>query len=156
MLQLMDLASQYAPLMQAIARIGCLLAGCCYGKLAPDLPWAITFTRPDGFAPLQLPLHPTQIYFGLASLCIFFIMVTVARVSTTKPGQLTCLYLILESLSRFTLDFWRGDRGPLHEIPLGSFARFILSTLQLYSAVFFTLCLVGLLIVSLSKRRSTT
>lgn len=152
-LQLMDLACQYAPLMQAIARSGCLFAGCCYGRLAPDLPWAITFTSPEGFAPLHLPLHPTQIYLGLSSLCIFIIMIIIAKTVTTKPGQLTCVYLVFESLSRFTIDFWRGDRGPLSEISLGSHASFMLSAMQLYSATFFALCLVGLLLVSLKKHR---
>lgn len=156
MLKLMDLASQYAPLMQAIARMGCLFAGCCHGRLAPDLPWAITFTNADGFAPLHLPLHPTQIYLGLASLCIFIIMTILANTITTKPGQLSCLYLIFESLARFTLDFWRGDRGILHAINLGPHAQLALSTPQLYSAVFFVLCLVGLIIVSYTQRSSKT
>lgn len=151
-LKLLDLASQYAPLMQAIARTGCLLAGCCHGCLAPNLPWAITFTNLDGFAPVHLPLHPTQIYLGLASLAIFFIMTILANTLKTKPGQLACVYLMLESISRFTIDIWRGDRGTLHEIALGSHTRLFVSAPQLYSAIFFALCIIGLLIVSYQKR----
>ncbi len=155
-LQLIDLACQYAPLMQAIARSGCLFAGCCYGRIAADLPWSITFTNPDGFAPLQLPLHPTQIYLGLSSLCIFIIMMIIAKIGTTKPGQLSFIYLILESISRYTLDFWRGDRGQLTEISLGSSTSFMLSAPQIYSATFFGLCLIGLIIVSWKKHKATS
>ncbi len=152
-LQLMDLACQYAPLMQAIARSGCLLAGCCYGKIAADLPWSITFSNPDGFAPLHFPLHPTQIYLGLASFCIFIVVTIIAQTNKTRPGQISFIYLILESISRFTLDFWRGDRGPLSEFSLGSSASLTLSAPQIYSVVFFVLCLIGLVIVS--KKNST-
>jgi phosphatidylglycerol:prolipoprotein diacylglycerol transferase len=155
-LPLLDLASLYAPLMQAIARFGCLFAGCCYGEVAHNLPWAITFTDPNGFAPLHFPLHPTQMYLALASFCIFILINLFARIVTTQAGQLSFIFLILESLSRFTLDFWRGDRGPLFEFSLGSHARFLLSEMQCYSATFFALCLVGLIIVSWKKSQQST
>ena len=60
-LLLLDLMVPCLALGQAIGRLGCLFAGCCYG--APtDLPWAITFTNPDSVAPLNVALHPTQLY----------------------------------------------------------------------------------------------
>jgi len=123
-LPLLDLVSQFAPLLQAISRIGCLMAGCCYGILAPTIPWAITFTNPESTIPpylLGLPLHPTQIYLSLASFGIFLFLYFFSHLFVSKAGQLTCIYLILESLSRFTIDFWRGDRGDL--IELTSFNR---------------------------------
>ncbi len=139
--------------MQAIARFGCLFAGCCYGKVAPDLPCAITFTNPEGFAPLHLPLHPTQLYLALASFTIFLMLPLFKKILTSKPGQITCIYLILESISRFTIDFWRGDRGQLTEISLGSKASLFLSTAQLYSLTFFVVCIVGLIIVSIKSTK---
>jgi phosphatidylglycerol:prolipoprotein diacylglycerol transferase len=51
-------------------RLGCLFAGCCYGK-ATDLPWAITFTNTESLAPLGVPLHPTQLYAAINNLLIF-------------------------------------------------------------------------------------
>lgn len=158
-LEFLDFVSQYAPLMQAIARFGCLFAGCCYGKIAADLPWAITFTNPDGFAPINLPLHPTQLYLALASFCIFLALPLFKKIVAPKPGQLTFIYLILESISRFTLDFWRGDHdcgNCIHEIPFDAFginARFMLSTMQLYSLVFFIVCIIGLVIVSVKSNK---
>src|SRR5262245_54769006 len=48
-----------------VGRLGCLFAGCCYGK-PTTVPWAITFTNPYAAAnvgtPLNVPLHPTQLY----------------------------------------------------------------------------------------------
>lgn len=154
-LELLDLACEYAPLMQAIARFGCLFAGCCYGEIAANLPWSITFTNPNGFAPLHVPLHPTQMYLALASFLIFLVLPLLKKTVATKPGQLTFMYLILESISRFTIDFWRGDRQVLHDLSLGTAAFFRLSTLQLYSLTFFVLCIIGLAIVSIRTRNVT-
>ncbi len=112
-LPLFDLGALYAPLMQSIARFGCLFAGCCYGAYAPHLWWAITFTNPDGYAPLYAPLHPTQIYMSLISLGIFVVLKMLASHLLTRPGTMLATFLMLENLARFTIDFWRGDRETL-------------------------------------------
>jgi len=65
-----DLISLYGPLLQSISRLGCFVAGCCYG-LPTDLPWAITYTNPQATAPCYLPLHPTQLYSALVLFSIF-------------------------------------------------------------------------------------
>jgi phosphatidylglycerol:prolipoprotein diacylglycerol transferase len=97
---------------QAIGRIGCLMAGCCYGK-PTDLPWAITFTSPHALAPLGKALHPTQIYHSLAGVVTLIILLLV-RPRLKKPGQLFALLLILYSIFRFCIEFFRGDfRGYL-------------------------------------------
>lgn len=97
---------------QAVGRIGCLMAGCCYGKQC-SLPFAITFKLPNSLAPLHLPLHPTQIYHSLAGLCTFIILVLAKR-KQLQPGQLFALFLMLYSLFRFGIEFYRGDfRGDL-------------------------------------------
>ena len=48
----------------AVGRLGCLMAGCCYGR-ETHVPWGITFTNPEAAAnvgtPLGVPLHPTQL-----------------------------------------------------------------------------------------------
>ena len=56
------LANLVAPSLavgQALGRVGCLLVGDDYGR-ATDLPWGISF--PDGIEPIDVPVHPTQIY----------------------------------------------------------------------------------------------
>ncbi len=108
-LPVFDLAAVYAPLLQSISRIGCFLAGCCYG-IHTNLPWAITYTHPKSLAPICMPLHPTQLYAAITLFGIFLFMKFDAQKRYTNPGQLISLYLILTSIGRFFIDFWRADR----------------------------------------------
>lgn len=111
-LPVMDLAALYVPLLQAISRVGCFLAGCCFGCLAPEgFSWAITYTHPDSLAPLYVALHPTQLYSLGASLAIFFIVQGYYTLARPARGQIFFLYLILEGVARCMVDFWRGDVG---------------------------------------------
>jgi phosphatidylglycerol:prolipoprotein diacylglycerol transferase len=108
-LPLFDLASIHAPIIQAIARIGCLLAGCCYGQ-PTTMPWAVTFFDLDSSAPCFIPLHPTQLYSALFSFGNFLLMYYVLQYYFKKPGQLLGAYFVLASGDRFIIDFWRADR----------------------------------------------
>lgn len=92
---------------QAIGRWGCFFAGCCYG-VRTDAPWAITFTNPQSLAPLNVPLHPTQIYLSLNALVIFFILLWVQK-RKRFDGQVLLTYGILYSIGRFIIEFYRGD-----------------------------------------------
>jgi len=97
---------------QAVGRIGCLMAGCCYGK-PTDLPWGITFYSTSSLAPLGKTLHPTQIYHSLAGLITFIILLLAGR-KLKKSGQLFALLLVFYSIFRFHIEFFRGDfRGYL-------------------------------------------
>jgi phosphatidylglycerol:prolipoprotein diacylglycerol transferase len=107
-LPLLDLVSIYAPLLQAISRLGCFFAGCCYGRPSSVL-WAIKYSDPDTLAPLNCWLHPTQLYSAF-SLFIIFIVLYIGQSYIKKSGLLFCFYLILSNLSRFLIDFVRDDR----------------------------------------------
>jgi len=98
----LDLIAIYAPLAQSISRIGCFVAGCCYGTLS-NLPWAVC---PKGSL---APLHPTQLYSSLFLFLIFLFMRFVATKFCKKPGQLISLYVALAGFERFFIGFWRGD-----------------------------------------------
>jgi len=63
--ELGDILAPALSLGHVFGRIGCLLAGCCYGKVT-GLPWAVKFSNPESLAPTGLCLHPTQIYEGRA------------------------------------------------------------------------------------------
>jgi phosphatidylglycerol:prolipoprotein diacylglycerol transferase len=96
---------------QAIGRLGCFAAGCCWGKPA-HLPWAVTFTdlnaaRQVG-TPMDVPLHPIQLYESLAAFLIFFFLLWLAPRKSFQ-GQVTLAYVALYSAVRFVLEFWRGD-----------------------------------------------
>lgn len=110
-----DLVAWVLPLAQAIGRIGCLCAGCCYGKPC-SLPWAIVFKDPNSLAPIGIPLHPTELYHMVANLIVFAIL-TFAYKRKAFDGQIVSLYLLLYSVGRFTVEFFRGDNrgfiGPL-------------------------------------------
>lgn len=92
---------------QAVGRIGCLMAGCCYGKIC-SLPWAVTFTDPNTLAPAGIPLHPTQFYHSLAGI-ITFSLLLYFRKKLKYSGQLFALFLVLYGIFRFAIEFFRGD-----------------------------------------------
>jgi phosphatidylglycerol---prolipoprotein diacylglyceryl transferase len=102
-LPLLDVVSVYAPLLQSVSRVGCFFAGCCYGQ--PTLvSWSVTA------ADCAARLHPTQLYSAAFLFSIFFILYFFGHYLFKQTGQITSIYLILMSLERFVVDFWRGDR----------------------------------------------
>jgi len=109
-LNTLDLFGLYAPLLWSISRIGCFLAGCCYGTTC-TLPWAVTFWHADSLAPTGIAIHPTQLYSSLALLLIWIFMQYYAQYRLHKPGQLAFLFLGLASAERFMVDFWRAQRS---------------------------------------------
>jgi phosphatidylglycerol:prolipoprotein diacylglycerol transferase len=109
-LEFMDLVAIYAPLMQAISRIGCFLAGCCYGiETLSSNPIAVRYRNPECLAPIGVYLHPAQLYSAGASLIVFLLMRYFFSYRLKKAGQLTFTYLCLESIARFAADFWRAE-----------------------------------------------
>ncbi|HUR19651.1 MAG TPA: prolipoprotein diacylglyceryl transferase family protein, partial [Vicinamibacterales bacterium] len=95
-----------------VGRFGCLLAGCCYGR-PTDVPWAITFTDPlaaqNVGTPLGIPLHPTQMYDAGAELIILAVLLFTERKGKPFAGRTFWLYLLLYGISRFIIEFYRGD-----------------------------------------------
>jgi phosphatidylglycerol:prolipoprotein diacylglycerol transferase len=105
-----------APLGHAIGRVGCLLAGCCYGA-ACSLPWAITYHDPLAHelsgTPLGVPLHPTPLYESLAELFNFAVCLALWR-RDPPPWAIPAAWLALYGAERFAFEFLRGDeRGAL-------------------------------------------
>jgi phosphatidylglycerol:prolipoprotein diacylglycerol transferase len=122
-LPLWTTADLFAPgiaLGHVIGRFGCLLAGCCYGK-PTHVPWAVTFTSPDAQlnvgTPLDVPLHPTQLYDAGAELVILALLLATERRGRPFAGRTFWLYMLLYGVSRFIIEFFRGDDrgmyGPL-------------------------------------------
>lgn len=105
--QVADLLAPSIAIGQAIGRWGCYFAGCCYG-IRTDVSWAITFTDPRSLAPLNVPLHPTQIYLSLNALLIFGILIWL-RKRKSFEGQIFWTYGILYSIGRFIIEYFRGD-----------------------------------------------
>ncbi len=106
-----DMGAPSIALGEAIGRWGCFAAGCCYGKESHG-PFAVTFT--DRFAseqvgtPLNVPLHPTQIYLSANAFLIFLILQWAYR-RKTFDGEVFWLYVLLYSITRGIIEIWRGD-----------------------------------------------
>jgi phosphatidylglycerol:prolipoprotein diacylglycerol transferase len=103
-----DMAAPGIILAQAIGRVGCTINGCCYG-VPSSLPWAVTWTHPNTYAPLGVPVHPTQVYELLWDLLVFAILWWFLRGRLKQPEALFAAYLALYSLGSFLIRFLRGD-----------------------------------------------
>ncbi len=118
-----------------VGRFGCLFAGCCYGK-PTTMPWGITFT--DRFAlenvgtPLNVPLHPTQIYEAGAEFLILMILLFTERKGKPFAGRTFWIYMLLYAISRFIIEFFRGDeRGNVGMFSTSQFISLLLAPLAI-------------------------
>ncbi|HEX3626769.1 MAG TPA: prolipoprotein diacylglyceryl transferase [Verrucomicrobiae bacterium] len=127
-------------------RMGCLLNGCCYGR-STDLPWAITFTNPLAHdlsgTPLNVPLHPTQIYDGVLNLGLYAFLAWLFR-RKKFDGQIFATYLICYAILRSTVEYFRGDYSGLHY-------HFGLTPAQWISVPMF---IIGLFLAAILSRRT--
>jgi phosphatidylglycerol:prolipoprotein diacylglycerol transferase len=131
-LALWTTADLFAPgiaLGHVIGRFGCLMAGCCYGR-PTSVPWAITFTNPEAAAnvgtPLGVPLHPTQLYDAGAELAILLLLLFTERRGRTFAGRTFWLYVLLYGVSRFIIEFFRGDdRGMILGVSTSQFVSLV-------------------------------
>ncbi|HOC44368.1 MAG TPA: prolipoprotein diacylglyceryl transferase [Thermoanaerobaculales bacterium] len=107
----MDVFVPSVALGQAIGRVGCLMAGCCWGSRC-DLPWAITYTDPAAAAnvgtPLHVPLHPYPAYEALFNFALFVGLEALHR-RRPAPGRVFAAYLLTYGAGRFALEWARGD-----------------------------------------------
>jgi phosphatidylglycerol:prolipoprotein diacylglycerol transferase len=105
---MLDVMAVTTCIVHMFGRLGCFMAGCCYGK--PTSSFAgVVFTDPACQAdPLNTPLHPTQLY---EAFYIFVVMLVVLYLTERKKfyGQLFLVYLILYAVGRFVLEYLRGD-----------------------------------------------
>jgi len=131
-----DLIAPGIALGHIVGRFGCLLAGCCYGRPS-DAPWAITFTDPVAAAnvgtPLDVPLHPTQLYDAGAELIILIVLLVSERRGRPFPGRTFWLYMLLYAISRFVIEIYRGDeRGNVMGLSTSQFVSLVLIPVSLF------------------------
>jgi len=114
--RVLDLVAPYLALAQSIGRIGCLLNGCCFGRT---------------------PFLPTQIYASLALLAIYVTL----RLMQNRPrpqGTIFYSYLLLYSIKRFTIEFWRLD----NPVVFHGLTLFQLLSIGLFILAVAKLCLI--------------
>lgn len=93
-------------LAQGFGRIGCVFAGCCYGR-ETNSPLGMVF-RTSLYAPNGVSLVPTQLISSGLNFIHFFILIWFAK-KKKADGQVGAMYLILYSIGRFILEYYRGD-----------------------------------------------
>jgi phosphatidylglycerol:prolipoprotein diacylglycerol transferase len=123
-----------------VGRFGCLFAGCCFGK-PTTLPWGITFTDPFAATnvgtPLGVALHPTQIYEAGAEALILAVLLMTERKGRGFAGRTFWLYMLLYAISRFVIEFYRGDeRGTVGMFSTSQFISILLAPLAIAMLVY--------------------
>jgi len=118
-----------------VGRFGCLFAGCCFGK-PTNVPWAITFKDPFAASnvgtPLGVPLHPTQLYEAGAELLILIFLLRTEKLGRKFPGRTFWLYMLLYAISRYIIEFYRGDeRGTVGPFSTSQFISLLLAPLAI-------------------------
>ena len=118
-------------LAQSLGRIGCFLAGCCYGR--PTDSWLGVTFPPHSMAPSGVPLIPTQLFSSAGDLLICIILLLVDK-KKHRDGLILYLYLILYSVGRFFIEFFRDDsRGSVGALSSSQFiALLVLAGAVLY------------------------
>ncbi len=143
-----DIIAPQIALGISIARIGCFLNGCCFGKEC-NLPWGLTFP-PDsqaGWTMGHVKIHPTQLYAVVANFAIFLFLRHLLR-KNSASGSVFYSLLILYGLWRLSVDFVRYHEPNMYVGALGNGITWT----QLISLVIVIIGIVKLL--RLRKRES--
>ncbi|MDO5716327.1 MAG: prolipoprotein diacylglyceryl transferase [Tissierellia bacterium] len=105
-LRTLDIFAVGLPILQMFGRMGCFFAGCCYGQRTNS---CIGVVFPEGsLAPSGVPLIPTQL-FGVAGNLLLVAYLLFYTRKTRESGKVMGWYLVLYSIGRFILEFFRGD-----------------------------------------------
>ncbi|MGI6452170.1 MAG: prolipoprotein diacylglyceryl transferase [Syntrophomonadaceae bacterium] len=120
-----DMFAPFLALGYALVRVGCFLAGCCYGRITSSLV-GVVFHVVDFF-----PRHPTQLYSSALNLLLFVLLYRFYP-HRKFPGQVFLLYLMGYSVYRFTVEFFRDNLIMYFGLSLG----------QIYTAGLFVLTVI--------------
>lgn len=123
------------PLFHCCGRIGCFLAGCCYG-IEYSGPLAVTFTESLG-APNHVSLFPVQLLEAGLNLIIFFLLLGLDS-RFKKPLQNFGVYAVIYGSERFLLEFLRGD--PARGVWLLSTSQWISLLILIPAGVYMIVC----------------
>jgi len=105
-LEYFDLCAASISLAQGFGRLGCFLAGCCYGR-ETDLPIGVVFPE-NSLAPAGVKVLPTQLFSSAGNFLIMFILLWHYK-HRKKVGDTGFLYMLLYGVGRFCIEFLRND-----------------------------------------------
>jgi phosphatidylglycerol:prolipoprotein diacylglycerol transferase len=137
-LPIWQVSDAFAPgiaLGHVIGRMGCFFAGCCFGH-PTSVPWAITFHNDYAYrnvgTPLNVPVHPTQLYEAGAELLILGILLFLERRGRPFAGRTFWGYMLFYGISRFIIEFYRGDsRGTIGMFSTSQFVSLLIVPLSI-------------------------
>lgn len=131
----LDCAAPAIALAQGFGRIGCFLAGCCYG-VEMDSPISITFKN-SAIAPNNIPLFPSQLVSSGLDFINFALLYFIAR-RNKRAGLVGALYLGFYSVGRFVIEFFRGDieRGSVGALSTSQFISIFTAAAGIALAIF--------------------
>lgn len=123
-LEYFDLVMPEIALAQGFGRIGCFLAGCCYGKETSAW-YGVTFPE-DCLAPAGVSLIPTQLFSAagdfIFAIILFILQRTLYKKKKKTSGIVTAVYLMLYAVGRFLIEFLRNDpRGAVGVLSTSQF-----------------------------------
>ncbi|WP_392486743.1 prolipoprotein diacylglyceryl transferase [Haloimpatiens sp. FM7315] len=123
-LSIFDLVIPSIPLAQGFGRIGCFLAGCCYGR-PTECSLGVEFKNSQ-FAPSGIHLHPTQLYSSAFDFLLFLFLIWYDK-KNKKNGRVTAMYFILYGIGRFLIEFLRNDpRGAVGSFSTSQFISILM------------------------------
>lgn len=106
----LDVLAFVGPIVHSFGRVGCFLAGCCYGKTCDNV-LGVTYTHADSLAkPLHTALYPTQLFDIAVNLVILLVVVLMERKKAFE-GQLFLFYLMAYAVGRSIVEIYRGDEA---------------------------------------------
>ncbi len=114
LLRLGDAIAAPLALAQGVGRLGCFSAGCCWGvRAGENTPFAVTFTNPvareQTGVDLNVALVPIQTYQMVNDLLLAGLLTWLWKRRVNPAGTTFWIYVLLYSVSRGILEFWRGD-----------------------------------------------
>ena len=100
----LDLVALSAPIGIFFGRIANFINSELYGR-ATEVPWSVQFLLID-----NIKRHPSQLYEALFEGILLFLILRYffEKKFLKKPGQISGLFLILYSIFRFILEFFRS------------------------------------------------
>ncbi len=99
--EISDFIVRLVPIGLFTGRVGNFINGELWGK-PTDIIWGVIFPKID-----NLPRHPTQIYEAILEGIVLFIILNFVFTEKLKASVMTSYFLILYSLFRFTVEFFR-------------------------------------------------
>ena len=104
-----DIVMPEVALAQAFGRIGCFLAGCCYGRETTSR-FGVVFPE-GGLAPAGVKLIPTQLISSAGDFLIMIVLLLYYRKNKKDgtPGNVGFLYMLLYGVGCFLVEFLRND-----------------------------------------------